>query len=260
VKTIFQIQKIYEPENIIFFFDKGKDDSRINICPGYKANRETIPDAVKIQIPIIQDFISSLGYENIVRTGCEADDLIGTFAKKYKNQFDEIIIFSKDKDFSQCVSGNVKQLIPESGNIDLGRIVDRDGVHEKFGIYPEQIVDFLSLIGDSADNIHGIYGVGPKTAVKWLQKFGSINNIFNSHLQEITPVRFQTVLQENLDLLNRNKQIITIKTDIEDIYYPETRDPNLDKFENLIQKYKLFSLKRYLPDAYKKTDAQLELF
>lgn len=257
VKTILQIRTIYNPENIVFFFDKGKDQNRLSLCQEYKANREQMPDAVKIQIPIIQDFISTLGYVNIVQTGCEADDLIGTFAKKYQSKFDEIIIYSKDKDFAQCVENNVLQLIPESGNPLLGNVYDRHDIKEKFGIYPEQIVDYLSLIGDSADNINGIYGVGPKTAVRWLQKFGSIDNILTWHLQDITPIRFQQIMNENHALLHRNQKIITIKTNINDIYCPDIQMPNWTQFEKLVEEYKLFSLKTYIPKAQ---DRQIELF
>jgi DNA polymerase-1 len=137
----------------------------------------------------------------------------------------------------------------------MGNRLDRTGIFEKFGVYPEQMVDYLALIGDQADNIPGIRGVGPKTASAWLKQFGNMETLL-SQIPAIKPLRFQPLLAENIALLHRNQQLITLDRNIDDIYC-ETLKPNEQQYEQLVDFYKLTSLRKYPSEP---TISQPDLF
>ncbi|MDR2200773.1 MAG: hypothetical protein LBN94_01530 [Puniceicoccales bacterium] len=241
IKILWKMIAVEKPTHIAIFFDKGRDPLRQTLLPKYKANRLEMPDPLKIQIPVVKEFAYALGCTVIERSSVEADDLIASFAQKYRDQFQEILIFSADKDFAQCVDGKVHQIIPAKDKDSVGNRLDRQGIYEKFGVYPEQIIDYLALIGDQADNIPGIYGVGPKTATTWLGQFGNIETIL-SQITAIRPVRFQSILGENVALLRRNQQLVTLNCGIDDIYC-EPLQPNEQQYAQLIDFYGLTSLR-----------------
>ncbi|MDR1435376.1 MAG: hypothetical protein LBI77_03155 [Puniceicoccales bacterium] len=243
VKILSKIIALENPSHVAIFFDKGRDPHRKLLLPEYKANRGETPDPIKVQIPVVKEFAYALGCTVIERSGIEADDLIASFSQKYHSQFDEIIIFSTDKDFAQCVEGNIYQIIPESHRDSLGNRLDRMGIFEKFGAYPEQMIDYLALIGDQADNIPGIRGVGPKTASAWLKQFGAMEALL-SQIPKIKPLRFQALLEENRALLHRNQRLIALNRNIDDIYC-ETLNPNERQYEQLVDSYKLTSLLKH---------------
>ncbi|MDR2812240.1 MAG: hypothetical protein LBB05_00380 [Puniceicoccales bacterium] len=242
VKILSKIIHLKDSAHVAVFFDKGRDPKRQLLLPEYKANRIEMPDPVKIQIPIVKEFAYALGCTVIERSGVEADDLIASFAKKYGSQFDEVLIFSTDKDFAQCIDNNIYQMIPENNRDSIGNRLDRNGIFEKFGVYPKQIVDYLTLIGDQADNIPGIRGVGPKTAGLWLREFGNIETIL-SQISLIKPVRFQSILNENTEIIHRNRQLITLDCNINDIYL-EKNTPDEQAYDRLIESYQLISLRK----------------
>lgn len=255
VKILQKIMKTEKPDHLVFFLDKGRDPERQALLPGYKANRLEVPDPVKVQIPVVKAFAEALGLTIIERSHVEADDLIASFAHKYQNDFDQTIIFSADKDFAQCVSERVHLLVPGQRSTQLGNLLDRQGVYEKFGVYPEQIVDYLSLIGDQADNIPGVPGVGPKTASNWLQTFSDIEGIFE-HIDQLKPVRFQKIVPQEHDNLLRNRQLIALKQEINDIFL-EQNTLNRDQYRELTELYHLQSLHL---DLEEKHLVQRELF
>ncbi|MDR2807213.1 MAG: hypothetical protein LBB11_03600 [Puniceicoccales bacterium] len=238
-KILSKIINLERPSHVAIFFDKGRDTQRQLLFPEYKAQRTAVPDPVKIQIPVIKEFAYALGCTVIERSGIEADDLIASFAQKYRSQFSEILIFSTDKDFAQCIGGNIYQIIPGNEKNSLGNRFDRTNIFKKFGVYPEQIVDYLSLIGDQADNIPGIRGVGAKTASLWLQQFGSIETLLRQYMS-VKPLRFQTILSENVTTLRRNQQLVTLDCHISDVYC-EVLKPDERRYAQLVDNYKLNS-------------------
>lgn len=240
VKILRKIIKTEQPDYLVFFLDKGRDPRRQALLPTYKANRLEVPDPIKVQIPVVKSFAEALGVTIIERSHVEADDLIASFSRKYQNNFDQTIIFSADKDFAQCVSKKVYLLIPESRSAQLGHLLDRQGVCEKFGVYPEQIVDYLSLIGDQADNIPGVQGVGPKTASNWLQNFHTIEGVYKN-IAQIKPTRFQNLLPNERENLQRNRQLIALNQDIEGIFL-EQNTANWDQYNELVKFYKFRTL------------------
>jgi DNA polymerase-1 len=242
VKILTKIVDVEKPSHIAIFFDRGRDPHRRSLLPEYKANRAEMPDPVKIQIPVVKEFAYALGCAVIERSGVEADDLIASFAHKYGSQFDEVLIFSTDKDFAQCIGGNRYQIIPGNDRNSIGNRLDRAGIFEKFGVYPEQMVDYLALVGDQADNIPGIRGVGPRTASIWLREWGSIGGIL-SQASEIKPPRFRSILNESAAILDRNRRLVTLDRDIGDIYLEENASDGY-AYDRLVELYQLFSLKR----------------
>ena len=172
VNMLKRLQKDYAPEHIAVVFDAPGKTFREEIYADYKANRDATPDDLLHQWPIIVDMVGAMGLPVLSIPGVEADDVIGTLAKLGEAAGHEVLIVTSDKDMAQLVNERVK-LVDTMKN----RVMDPAGVVEKFGVPPERIVDYLALIGDTSDNIPGVPGVGPKTAAKWLNEYGSLEQI-----------------------------------------------------------------------------------
>jgi DNA polymerase-1 len=167
-----------------------------------------------LQIPELKTLAALLGCRVVAQSGVEADDLIASAAKALAAKGDDVRIASADKDFAQCVNERVHLLAPPppGHGKDSWRELDAAGVRAKFGVPPEQIVDYLSLIGDSVDNIPGLPGVGPKTAVSWLAAHGSIEGILAAR-ESVEPVRMREVLRGADAVLALNRKLITFASD-----------------------------------------------
>lgn len=159
----------YQPVYAAVVFDAKGPTFRHELYPEYKANRPEMPEDLITQIPLVHKMVQALGFPLLMESGVEADDVIGTLAKQAEAEGKQTLIFTGDKDFAQIVSPAIT-LIDTMKNIRL----DVLGVLDKFGISPDLIVDYLSLMGDSVDNVPGVKKVGPKTAVKWLKTYGSL--------------------------------------------------------------------------------------
>jgi DNA polymerase-1 len=223
LSALGRLQSAYQPKRIVVFFDKGMCRRRIELLPDYKAQRPTMPEDLQLQLPVLKDFTVALGHPLIEEEAVEADDLIAAFAVKESLSKGHVGIVSSDKDFAQILDREwiLQVLPPPSANPKLGwRLLDRAGVYEKWGIGPHQMVDYLSLIGDVSDNILGIPGVGPKTAVKWLEAHENLEGILAS-IPQIHPARFQPILQAAQELLWRNRQLIQLNTALDLPHLPE---------------------------------------
>lgn len=172
VNMLKRLQKDYAPEHIAVVFDAPGKTFREAIYAEYKANRDATPPDLLHQWPIIVDMVKAMGLPTLSVSGVEADDVIGTLAKIGEAAGHEVLIVTSDKDMAQLVNDRVK-LVDTMKN----RVMDPAGVVEKFGVPPERIVDYLALIGDTSDNIPGVPSVGPKTAAKWLNEYGSLDAI-----------------------------------------------------------------------------------
>ncbi|MDK2886367.1 MAG: polymerase [Thermosipho sp. (in: thermotogales)] len=164
---------------------KGGSTFRKQVLETYKANRPETPELLLEQIPYVIEVIEGLGMKVLKIPGYEADDIIATVAKKFSKEFDEIDIVTGDKDLLQLVNDNVFVWRVERGITDIV-LYTREKVFEKYGIYPEQFVDYLALVGDPIDNIPGVRGIGKRTAVSLLKKYGSIENILKN-INKLTP-------------------------------------------------------------------------
>lgn len=172
VNMLKRLQKDYAPEHIAVVFDAPGRTFREDIYADYKANRDSTPPDLLHQWPIIVEMVKAMGLPTLSVPGVEADDVIGTLAKIGEAAGHQVLIVTSDKDMAQLVNDRVK-LVDTMKN----RVMDPAGVIEKFGVPPARIVDYLALIGDTSDNIPGVPSVGPKTAAKWLNEYGSLDAI-----------------------------------------------------------------------------------
>lgn len=211
VKSLWKLADQEKPDVTLVFFDLGGAQDRLALHPEYKAQREEMPEALEKQIPYVKSLTRALGYAGIEQDGVESDDLLASEAVARAKVGDDVLIVSADKDFAQIVSDRIKILLPPpSANPKLGwRLLDAAGVGEKFGVPPAQIADYLALVGDTSDNIPGIDGVGPKTASKWLQQFGSLEGVI-AHAAELKPDRFQEAVRTQADRLRLNLKLTTL--------------------------------------------------
>lgn len=185
--------------------DKGKPEHRLELIPEYKATRPPMPDDLRSQIPEIRRWIEACGWPILEEDGLEADDIIaGVVAEKGDRN---VAILSHDKDLAQLVRDDVVMLSPGKKG-EMARL-DPQGVQDKFGVAPEQIVDYLSLLGDSVDNIQGVSGVGAKTAAKLLGRHGGVDDIL-ADLSAVERDSVRTALRESQELLRRNREVVRL--------------------------------------------------
>ncbi len=211
VKSLWRLADQEKPAATLVFFDLGGAHDRLALLPEYKAQREEMPAALVKQLPCIKAVTRAMGLAGVEKTGVESDDLLASQAVHLAAHGHDVLIVSSDKDFAQIVGERIKIMLPPpSANPKLGwRRLDAAGVAEKFGVPPAQIPDFLALVGDSSDNIPGIEGVGPKTAAKWLQQFGSLEGVIE-HARELQPERFRESVRALSDLVRRNLKLTTL--------------------------------------------------
>lgn len=203
------------PEYIAFCFDSKEPSFRHEMYADYKANREEMPEDLVPQIPYISKLSEVLGVPIVQRAGFEADDLIGTLTKVGRAHGLEVVIVSGDKDFAQLVDGHVTMY-------DTMKDVryDREGVQAKWGVKPEQMIDYLSLVGDSSDNVPGVKGIGPKGAQKLLLEYNNLENIFEN-LDKISGKAMKANLEAGKESAFLSKKLVTIHCDIELERQPE---------------------------------------
>ncbi|MCC6931955.1 MAG: DNA polymerase I [Deltaproteobacteria bacterium] len=203
-----------ENKYIAVAFDTGQPTFRHKMYEDYKANRKESPDELIEQMPYFRKIVEALGICSLEEPGYEADDLIGTWTKKLEEQGANVIVVSGDKDLCQLVSDKVTMY-------DAMREInyDRDGVKQKFGVWPEQIIDYLSLIGDSSDNVPGIKGIGPKTAVQLLEAYPTLEELITNidAVREIKGLRgargVEDKLCENIGNIPLSKKLVTLDLD-----------------------------------------------
>jgi len=256
VKSIWKLEDQERPEGTLVFFDLGGSQDRLALHPEYKAHREEMPEALEKQLPYVKSLTRAMGLVGIELEGVESDDLLASQAVALARAGHEVLIVSSDKDFAQIVDDRVRILLPPpTANPKLGwRQLDVAGVGEKFGVPPAQIADYLALVGDTSDNIRGVDGVGPKTAAKWLQAFGSLEGIL-AHTADLQPERFRVAVATYGETLRRNLKLTTLNLALPVI--PPTRlAPRVDEVLALLGE---LEMKNCLLDARKRY-TQPELF
>ncbi|KPK10428.1 MAG: DNA polymerase I [Acidithiobacillales bacterium SG8_45] len=197
----------YDPQYIAVVFDAKGKTFRNDLYPEYKANRPPMPEELRPQVPLVHDIVEAMGLNLLIVDGVEADDVIGTLATQAAKEGRDALISSGDKDLAQLVNKHINM-------VDTMKDVtyDHDGVVDKFGVPPERIIDYLTLVGDTSDNIPGVPKVGPKTAAKWLEEYGTLDNLI-AHADEI-PGKVGENLREALDQIPLSKELVTIKRDV----------------------------------------------
>ena len=233
--SLFDVIKRESPDYLAVCFDKGGSQDRIKIFDQYKANRDETPEAIKISVPIIEEILKSLNISVLVKEGFEADDIIGTIAKKVKSENFETYMVTPDKDFAQLVDESIYMYRPVfGGGYEIWGVNE---VLEKFEIsQTSQVIDFLAMKGDSVDNIPGLPGVGDKTAKKFLKEFGSLEGL----LQNTNELKgkLKEKIEQNKELGILSKKLATIITDVPIDYNIEELKlnvTNLDKARKIFE-------------------------
>jgi len=250
------IQKLLteqEPECIAVVFDAKGKTFRDEIFEEYKANRPPMPDELRSQVTPLLEAIEAMGLHLLRVSGVEADDVIGTLASRASEAGWNVLVSTGDKDMAQLVDDRITLV-----NTMTGSRMDPAGVAEKFGVRPDQIVDYLALVGDSSDNIPGVPRVGPKTAAKWLGQFGSIEGI-KANAAEIGG-KVGESLRDNLDRLDLSRKLATIVCDLDLDVAPDSLqrgDPDLARLRKIYTRLELTSLLRNLPSGEEKSPADI---
>ena len=224
------LRNTYDPEHMSVVFDAKGKTFRHDLYPDYKANRPPMPDELRDQIEPLLEIIRAMGYPLMIVPDVEADDVIGTLASRYNGK---VIISTGDKDMAQLVTEDVHLI-----NTMSNSYYDIQGVIDKYGVPPERIRDYLALIGDTSDNIPGVPKVGPKTAVKWLTEYGSLQNVMDN--ADKFKGKVGEYLRESLDFLPLSYELVTIVCDLDLECSPESLSfskVNTQRLAELYQQY-----------------------
>ena len=226
INMIKKLLAEYNPEYVAIVFDAKGKNFRHALYPEYKATRPPMAEELKSQIEPLHQIIDAMGLKLLAIEGVEADDVIGTLAREASKHNLPVVISTGDKDLAQLVDQNIS-LVNTMTNTKL----DIAGVGQKFGVKPAQIVDYLSLVGDTSDNVKGVPMVGPKTAVKLLTEYGSLDNLIQ-HADKITG-KIGENLRASLARLPLIKKLVTIKDDVALPFKPHDLARHAPKQEKL---------------------------
>ena len=201
-----------QPDYLLAVTDTPEPTFRHKRYPAYKANRGEMPEDLSQQIPYIFSLLQHLRCPLLKVPGVEADDVIGTFAKRFASSDLTIYIVSGDKDFMQIVDDRILMFVPKKNEEAI--IVDRAAVRERFHCTPDQVIDVLALVGDTVDNVPGVHGIGEKGAAKLIETYGSLIGIY-AHIDEISAKRQREALIANRENAFLSRELVTIKTDLD---------------------------------------------
>ncbi len=208
INMLRKLREEYQPEYMAVVFDAKGKTFRHDIYKEYKAHRPPMPDELKTQIEPLHQLVKALGFPLISVEGVEADDVIGTLASNATQQKKEMLISTGDKDLAQLVSPHVTLI-----NTMNNEVLDEAGVEGKFEVPPARIIDYLTLVGDTSDNIPGVPKVGPKTAVKWLKQYDSLDNLLQ-HKEEVSG-KIGDNLRNSVDDLPMSRDLVTIRCNLD---------------------------------------------
>ena len=234
-----QVLKLLRQENpdyLMAAFDSSKKTFRHERYPEYKATREKMPEELREQLPYIWKIMEAMRIPTMERPGFEADDIIGTLAKKGDAHGLDVYIVSGDKDFMQLINDHIFLYSPLGRQAGI-KVYDRDGVIEKWGVPPEKIIDLLGLMGDASDNVPGVMGVGEKTAVKLLNQYGTLENALD-HASEVKNKRAREGLQNCRENAFLSQELVTIETNMdidENFEEMETNGFDVDALDKLFR-------------------------
>lgn len=238
-KAIFDMlnnKGLIKPDNIAVAFDVSRHTFRLEKYEDYKANRESMPDSLRPQLSLIMEGLKALNIPIYTKEGFEGDDIIGTISKKAKELGHKTYILTGDRDSLQLVDkeGLIKVLIPSKGELIE---YDWDKVYEKLEVYPNQVIDYKALCGDTSDNIPGVRGIGPKTAVSLLKEYKTLDNIY-SHLDEIGKKSVVEKLKNEKETAYLSQFLATIKQDVDIDFNFNSTCLEIEDKNNVIEYFK----------------------
>ena len=237
VRMLRQLEAHWRPDRLVVTFDGGSPAHRLEKCPAYKAQRAPMPDDLRSQLGLINEYLDAAGVPRILLKGQEADDVIATLADRAARAGAVVRLATSDKDLMQLVDERVRIVPPTKTDEEL----DAAGVVAKTGVNPSQIVDWLALIGDVADNIPGVNGIGPKTATRLLAQFGSLPECF-AQADGIESESVRGKLRDGRATAELNVQLMTLDRNVPGV--PEWGDipapaPDSAKLKAFFEKYEL---------------------
>ena len=244
VNSLFDVIKREKPDYLAVAFDKGGSVERKELFVEYKANRDETPDAIKIAVPYIQDILNAMKIPVVVLPGYEADDLIGTLAKQAEKEDYKVYMVTPDKDFGQLVSENIFMYRPaRMGNgIEIWGIPE---IQKRFGVErPEQVIDYLGMMGDASDNIPGLPGVGDKTAKKFLEQFGDMEGLLAN--TDKLKGKMKEKIEANMELGRLSRELAKIKLDCDVTFKAEDYkmcEPDAPKVQEIFEELEFRRLK-----------------
>jgi DNA polymerase I len=240
--------KDYQPEYIGIVFDPPGATFRDKLFEKYKAQRQPMPDEMRIQLPFVRRLCEALRLPILEFQGYEADDVIGAMALQAAKKNLDVLVISNDKDMMQLVGENVRTLRTGSGGAKADIIVDKEKVEEILGVPPEQVVDYMALLGDTIDNIPGAKGIGEKGATELIKKYGSVEKALD-HAEEVPNKRYREALQQQREQVMMSKQLARIATDVPlelDLRVLERREPDVGALAALYRELGFNSLLKEL--------------
>jgi len=252
---ILKILREKAPGYFAVVFDSAEPTERHKVYEDYKAQRPPVPDDLKPQIPVIKELIEAFNIKTFEVPGYEADDLLGTIAKRAEREGMEVFIVSGDKDLYQILSPNIRLY-----DTMKDRITDAKAVMERYGVSPERFPEVIALMGDAIDNIPGVPGIGEKTAVKLLKEFGSLDNLLRDY-QKIKTPKLRKAISENLDNIKLSLILATINTNVSfDVSMDDLRigKPRWDKLLDYFRRYEFSSLIKLIPPEDRVTSEGFE--
>ena len=233
IKTIHKLRADLRPTHLAVVWDGGLAAERMDLLPQYKANRPPMPADLEAQMDGMVAWLDASGIASVREDDVEADDRIASLARGAARGGFGVVIASSDKDFMQLVSPQICLFNP---NDPRGKLWTSDEVRAKAGVSPDQIVDWLSLIGDTVDNIPGVPGVGPKTSTALLQRFGSCDQLYDQ-LVQVDSDKLRESLRQSVAAVRRNQQMIRLKDDLPPTAPLEDLQPRAQQVERLRDLY-----------------------
>jgi DNA polymerase-1 len=251
MNSLMDVIKREKPDHLAVAFDKGGSDYRFEMYQEYKAHRDETPEAIKIAVPYIQELLRAMHIPIVEKAGFEADDLIGTLAKQAEKEGFQVFMVTPDKDFAQLVSENIFMYKPARMGNDI-EIWGIPEVLEKFEIErPDQVIDFLGMMGDAADNIPGLPGVGEKTAKKFLAEFGTLENLLANTHQLKGAIKDKIEANKELGLLSKKLATILLDCPVTfDADDYELSKPDVEKTDALFQELEFRQMKAQFDKLY----------
>lgn len=240
IRMIRQLTKHWRPQRVVVAFDGGSPAHRLEKCPEYKAQRAPMPDDLRRQLPWINDYLTAAGIPLVLLKGQEADDVMATLAVRAASAGTHVRLVTSDKDLMQLVDEQI-HIVPPSKSQDE---MDAAGVVAKTGVQPNQIVDWLALIGDASDNIPGIAGVGPKTATKLIQQFGSLAECW-ARSDEIEPATLREKVKDGRAIVERNVQLIQLDRAVPGVPEWDAISPPQPDNKELHAFFELYELRQF---------------
>ncbi|WP_300026242.1 DNA polymerase I [uncultured Maribacter sp.] len=244
MNSLFDVIRREKPDHLAVCFDKGGSAERTELFPEYKANRSETPDAIRIAIPYIQEILKAMHIPVVVKEGWEADDIIGTLAKQAEKEEYKVFMVTPDKDFGQLVSENIFMYRPaRMGNgIEIWGIPE---IQKRFGVQrPEQVIDYLGMMGDASDNIPGLPGVGDKTAKKFIEQFDSMEGLLAN--TDKLKGKMKEKVEANGELGLLSKKLATICLDVDVTFNAsdyEMSEPNGEEVQKIFEELEFRRLK-----------------